>query len=361
MKKLLLGAFALALLLLVAARVSCGPVLAKPCPPTPTPTATPSPTPVPPQYIEAKGWGSCDPGATEWHLVINQIEDESLAPDHITVVWDNHSGQPNVWIEDVLLLKFTGKTAHYTVSAVDRPDMVAAYTAIYGGWDGQFNLSSGPCWVPSPTATPSPTPEPTQTPTPEPTVTPTPEPTITPTPSPTPTPMPTEVPTLTPTATPTATPTITPTPTATPTPTSTPTATPTATPTPTTTVTPEPSPTPTSSPTITPTPSVTTTVTATPPPKSTETPPVHYPDYTPTATAPPVYYYPAPTVTPMTPYLPRALPNTGNGSMSWTSPNDLVWMALATGAGLVLALIVVGLLWSYAESIREEDRENPVN
>jgi len=63
----------------------------------------------------------------------------------------------------------------------------------------------------------------------------------------------------------------------------------------------------------------------------------------------------------MTPYLPRALPNTGNGSMSWTSPNDLVWMALATGAGLVLALIVVGLLWSYAESIREEDRENPVN
>ncbi len=184
---------------------------------------------------------SCDDN--EWHFVITQIEKESWAPGFITVYWDNALS------EVVTLEKYTGKTGHYTTYIYLGNKVTQAKATIYQSWNGQFNLSHGPCFgttpTPTPTCTPSPTATPTPSPSPTPTVTTTPSPTTTPTPTPTngePTPTPTPETTSTPTPTPEAT--STPTPTKTPTPTSTPKPTATSTPGPTSTPTPEPTSTP---------------------------------------------------------------------------------------------------------------------
>ncbi len=138
-------------------------------------------------YAKALTDHGCDSG--EWHFIINQIDDEDNAPPSIYVTWSNGNAQ------NVLLDKFAGEgtfgVAHYdTTKYLD--SVVTQATAriyIYTLWDGNFNLSHGPCDTPTPTPTITPTPTPT--------------PTITPTPSPTPTPTPT--PTTTPTLTPTLT------------------------------------------------------------------------------------------------------------------------------------------------------------
>lgn len=232
------------------------------------------------KVIAAKALDDHECVSGEWHFVINQISDPTLAPASIEVTWANGSGQV------VPLEKFTGQVAHYTTTAHQDSTVVSATTTIYAEWDGQFNLSHGPCGEPTPTPTPTPTATPTPTPTPEPTPSPTPTPTVTPTPTPEPTPSPTPTPTNTPTSTPT------------------PTATPTMTPTPTITPTTTPTPMPTITPTTTPTPMPTVTVTPTPEPTET---PTQTPTATPQAES---------TVTPEpTPYFPRAMPNTGGGGL----------------------------------------------
>jgi len=241
------------------------------------------------QTIEAKALDDHDCDTSEWHFVINQISDPSLAPAYITVVWDNQSGQPNVSVENVPLWKVTGKTAHYITTILLGSTVVSASATIYDEWDGQFNLSHGPCEESTPT--PIPTPIPTLTPTPTPT------PTLTPTPIPTPTPMPTPTPTSTPTPTPEPTPS--------PTPSPTPELTPSPTPEP--TVTPTPMPTITPGPTVTPTPMPTVTPVVTPTPMPTIEPtPIPRSEVTPVATS----IYAPPSLD-----IPVTFPNTGGGGM----------------------------------------------
>ena len=125
-------------------------------------------------YAKALTDHECNSG--EWHFVINQIDDASLAPPSIYVTWANGNAQ------NVPLDKFTGKVAHYAVTDNLDSAVTQARTEIYASWDGNFNLSHGPCDTPTPTPTitPTPTPTPTITPTPSPTLTPTPIPTTTP-------------------------------------------------------------------------------------------------------------------------------------------------------------------------------------
>jgi len=230
----------LSLALLVASlalALGSGEAVAKPSKtPTPTPTATPTPSGTKTISIKDDQKGThveCSDGQQiEWHFVITQIANSSLAPGSITAQLQN-AGTATIGLGN-----FTGGTAHYTYYTSSPETLIDAWATIYAGWDGQFNLSHAEC-VGS-----TPTPGPTATPTPEPTATP--EVTATPTPEPTATPEVTATPTETPTATPT--PTVTPTPTQVTTPVGTPepTATPTPTPTRVTTPigTPEPTPTP---------------------------------------------------------------------------------------------------------------------
>lgn len=169
------------------------------------------------QEIYAQGLVSHGCNSEEWHFVITQVDPSDLAPQTIQVTWANGA-------EEVISLSgVTGKTAHYlTVSHLD--SVVVEVTAwIYQAWDGQFNLSHGPCPA---TATPTPTDTTTPTATPSPTYT----ATATATPTWTPTSTPTGEPSRTPTATPTQTKTPTATGTATPRVTNTPSPTPTNTP-----------------------------------------------------------------------------------------------------------------------------------
>ena len=173
----------------------------------------------------------CD--STEWHFVITQIDSPELAPASIDVEWANGDS------ETVPLDNVTGGVAHYATSSNLDSTVVSATATIYDDWDGQFNLSHGPCETP-PTEVPPTEVPPTEVPPTE--VQPTEvQPTeIPPTEVPPTEVPPTEVP---PTETPvTQTPSVTPTQpaTATATPTHTATATATATHPPTTTVTPQP-------------------------------------------------------------------------------------------------------------------------
>ena len=200
--------------------------------------------------IFAKALDDHECNTNEWHFVITNIENRDWAPGFITVYWDNALS------EIVTLEKYTGKTGHYTTYIYLGNNVTQAKATIYDNWDGQFNLSHGPCFgttpTPTPTCTPSPTATPTPSPSPTPTVTtiPSPTTTLTPTPTeeePTPTPETTSTPTPTPTEkepTPTPEATSTPTPTTTPVPTSTPKPTATSTPGPTSTPTPKPTSTP---------------------------------------------------------------------------------------------------------------------
>ncbi len=182
------------------------------------------------QTIWAKALNDHECNDSEWHFVITQVSEESLAPGSINVSWANGAG------ETVPLDKFTGGTAHYSTSSNLGSTVTSASAEIYSEWSGQFNLSHGPCnsnatpTIVIPTNTPtevvvtlSPTPEtPTASPTPEVTITltvtasPTGEITVTSSPTPSETPTPTLVVSVTPTPTGTVV-TVTSSPTATPT------------------------------------------------------------------------------------------------------------------------------------------------
>lgn len=90
--------------------------------------------------ISAKALDDHSCVAGEWHFVITQVDSESQAPLTIRVTWANVIGY-----EDIPLDKYTGKTAHYaTTLHLDQP-VTSATAMIYDEWEGQFNLSHGPC------------------------------------------------------------------------------------------------------------------------------------------------------------------------------------------------------------------------
>ena len=204
-------------------------------PPTYTPTITlPSNTPTVvtltatatngPSTIHAKALCDHEINGDEWHFVITSVDDKSRAPSSIIVTWSDGSS------ETVGLAKFTGGVAHYTTTSHLDLNVTDAWTTIYDGWSGQFNLSHGPS-CDKPTSTPTlvtPSDTPTSTPTKvtlTATLTPTGEVTLTASPTPgSPTPKVTSTATVTvvvttppsPTATPTNGPTNTPTRTSTP-------------------------------------------------------------------------------------------------------------------------------------------------
>jgi len=108
--------------------------------------------------ITAKALTDHECNSTEWHFVINQIDDEVDAPQSITVTWANSES------EEVLLDDFTGKTAHYATTSYLSSAVVSATAVIYDDWSGQFNLSHGPCGeTGTPTAPPSETVTPSET------------------------------------------------------------------------------------------------------------------------------------------------------------------------------------------------------
>ena len=133
----------------------------------------------------------CD--TTVWELIINRIAGgQGQAPNSIHVTWRNGNSA------EIALSQFSGEgqfgTAHYRTTQNLDSVITSATAVIYSSWDGQFNLSHGPC-----PQQPTPTPTPTSVP-----------PTATPVPTSTPSVTPTSVP---PTATPTQVPpSVTPTP-----------------------------------------------------------------------------------------------------------------------------------------------------
>ena len=221
------------------------------------------------KIIRAKALDDHECDDTILHAIINQIPNPSLAPPIVTFRWLNGA------IEDVPLDNVTpGGVAHYyTTSNLDSP-VIEITAEIFEEWDGQFNLSHGPCFGPTPTVTPTETETPTVTPTETdvPTVTPTNTDVPTVTPTKTDVPTPTQDPTVTPTETDVPTETPTQDPTVTPTETDVPTETPTQDPTVTPTETDVPTETPTQVPTTTPTETGVPTVTPTEPPEETSEP-----------------------------------------------------------------------------------------
>jgi hypothetical protein len=92
------------------------------------------------QVVDAKALTDHECNATEWHFVINQLADDSLAPDTIHVEWSNGND------EDVPLDTVTpGGVAHYTTTANLDSTLTSATADLYDEWTGQFNLSHGPC------------------------------------------------------------------------------------------------------------------------------------------------------------------------------------------------------------------------
>jgi len=178
----------LSLALLVASlalALGSGEAVAKPSKtPTPTPTATPTPSGTKTISIKDGHKGThveCSDGQQiEWHFVITQIANSSLAPGSITAQFQNAE------TVTIGLGNFTGGTAHYTYYTSSPETLIDASATIYAGWNGQFNLSHAKCVgstsTPTQVTTPVGTPEPTRTP---PRATPTP-PRATPTPVTTP-------------------------------------------------------------------------------------------------------------------------------------------------------------------------------
>lgn len=87
---------------------------------------------------------SCDvDNLEEWHFVINQIDSGESVPDSITVAWENGA------TEEVDLVPLSGKgkkiTAHYSTTNNLDSQIVDAVADVDGEWDGNFNLSHGPC------------------------------------------------------------------------------------------------------------------------------------------------------------------------------------------------------------------------
>lgn len=89
--------------------------------------------------IEAKALIEYECNDTEWHFLITGITDGIAAPDLIHVVWDNENE------EDVSLDEVTGEVAHYKTTNNLDSTVVSATAFIEGDWNGEFNLSHGPC------------------------------------------------------------------------------------------------------------------------------------------------------------------------------------------------------------------------
>ncbi len=79
----------------------------------------------------------CD--ATEWHFVINQLEQPADAPHQIIVTWGTS------FSEEVALDETTTSTAHYTTAAHLDAELTEARADLPASWDGRFVLSHGPC------------------------------------------------------------------------------------------------------------------------------------------------------------------------------------------------------------------------
>ena len=78
----------------------------------------------------------CDAG--EWHFIINRL-DEGQAPTEISVSFGGAA-------QSIPLDKATpGGVAHYSTEDNLDKSVTAATAAIDGAWDGNFNLSHGPC------------------------------------------------------------------------------------------------------------------------------------------------------------------------------------------------------------------------
>jgi hypothetical protein len=87
---------------------------------------------------------------TEWHFVITQT-DTANAPASIHVTWANGQSA-DVPIDDP---NFNGGTASYTTTLNLDSVVTDATAEINDGWDGNFNLSHGPCGpVPPPSTAP---------------------------------------------------------------------------------------------------------------------------------------------------------------------------------------------------------------
>jgi hypothetical protein len=79
---------------------------------------------------------SCDEAA--WHFIITDVQDNE-APATISVVFEDGT------TEVIPLEKVTGNAAHYTSSTNVDLRVSSATAQLPAAWNGQFNLSSGPC------------------------------------------------------------------------------------------------------------------------------------------------------------------------------------------------------------------------
>jgi hypothetical protein len=91
------------------------------------------------QVIEAHALDDHECNSTEWHFVITGIVDGIEAPASIHVTWANGDSA------DVPLDTVTGEVAHYSTTLNLDSTVTSATAVIDDAWDGQFNLSHGPC------------------------------------------------------------------------------------------------------------------------------------------------------------------------------------------------------------------------
>jgi hypothetical protein len=88
--------------------------------------------------IEAKSLSGYSCNESEWHFVINGLDDTSKAPASIKVTFTNNTSV------DVALEKVSGKVAHYTLKSHLTLKVKSATAVINTGYNN-FNLSHGPC------------------------------------------------------------------------------------------------------------------------------------------------------------------------------------------------------------------------
>lgn len=74
---------------------------------------------------------------SEWHFIITQVDGEK--PASIFVEWVDG------YTETIPLSWETSHTAHYTTTSQLDTKVLTATATIYVEWDGEFNLSHGPC------------------------------------------------------------------------------------------------------------------------------------------------------------------------------------------------------------------------
>jgi len=75
----------------------------------------------------------------EWHFLINKIDEGKTKPASIVVEWSDS-------IPSILYLEDSNSVnAHYRTTENSDSTVTNATAMIYDGWNGQFNLSHGPC------------------------------------------------------------------------------------------------------------------------------------------------------------------------------------------------------------------------